>query len=101
MMYRQSTTEEAAKDIASFVAIFFEHFVKFKGRAFHMAGESYAVSPSHALEATPTYLSCFREDIFLLQGYNFAIIFSFIQSLAFFPGLLQQVCPSLLKVVTA
>ncbi|THH26698.1 hypothetical protein EUX98_g7491 [Antrodiella citrinella] len=36
-----SSTEEAAKDIASFVAIFFEHFIQFKGRAFHMAGESY------------------------------------------------------------
>ncbi|GJE98978.1 peptidase S10, serine carboxypeptidase [Phanerochaete sordida] len=36
-----STTEEAAKDIASFVAIFFEHFGSFKGRPFHMAGESY------------------------------------------------------------
>ncbi|KAI0069949.1 serine carboxypeptidase [Panus rudis PR-1116 ss-1] len=36
------TTEEAAEDIAAFVAIFFEHFTKFKGRAFHMAGESYA-----------------------------------------------------------
>ncbi|KAL6307995.1 serine carboxypeptidase [Sparassis latifolia] len=36
-----STTEEAAKDIAAFVAIFFEHFSKFKGNAFHMAGESY------------------------------------------------------------
>ncbi|KAL4246590.1 Carboxypeptidase [Abortiporus biennis] len=36
-----STTEEAAQDIASFVAIFFEHFSKFKGRSFHMAGESY------------------------------------------------------------
>ncbi|KAF8632418.1 hypothetical protein AX17_004859 [Amanita inopinata Kibby_2008] len=36
-----STTEEAARDIAAFVAIFFEHFHKFKGRAFHMAGESY------------------------------------------------------------
>ncbi|KAH9487335.1 Carboxypeptidase Y-like protein A [Psilocybe cubensis] len=36
-----STTEEAAKDIAAFVAIFFENFSKFKGRAFHMAGESY------------------------------------------------------------
>ncbi|KAI0772250.1 serine carboxypeptidase [Irpex lacteus] len=35
------TTEEAAKDVAAFVAIFFEHFTKFKGRAFHMAGESY------------------------------------------------------------
>ncbi|KIK51960.1 hypothetical protein GYMLUDRAFT_50249 [Collybiopsis luxurians FD-317 M1] len=37
-----STTEEAAKDIAAFVSIFFENFHKFKGRAFHMAGESYA-----------------------------------------------------------
>ncbi|KAH9934973.1 serine carboxypeptidase [Fomitopsis serialis] len=36
-----STTPEAAKDIAAFVAIFFEHFSQFKGRAFHMAGESY------------------------------------------------------------
>ncbi|OCH89475.1 serine carboxypeptidase [Obba rivulosa] len=35
------TTEEAAKDIAAFVAIFFEHFSQFKGRPFHMAGESY------------------------------------------------------------
>ncbi|KAK7690229.1 hypothetical protein QCA50_006882 [Cerrena zonata] len=36
-----STTEEAAKDVAVFVAMFFEHFNKFKGNAFHMAGESY------------------------------------------------------------
>ncbi|KAJ7461392.1 serine carboxypeptidase, partial [Mycena galericulata] len=36
-----STTEEAAKDIAAFVFVFFEHFTKFKGRSFHMAGESY------------------------------------------------------------
>ncbi|THU80420.1 serine carboxypeptidase [Dendrothele bispora CBS 962.96] len=36
-----ATSEEAAKDIASFVAIFFENFSQFKGRAFHMAGESY------------------------------------------------------------
>lgn len=35
------TTEDAAKDIAAFVAIFFENFAKFKGRPFHMAGESY------------------------------------------------------------
>ncbi|KZT67101.1 serine carboxypeptidase [Daedalea quercina L-15889] len=34
-------TPDAAKDIAAFVAIFFEHFSKFKGRGFHMAGESY------------------------------------------------------------
>ncbi|KAL0950606.1 hypothetical protein HGRIS_007397 [Hohenbuehelia grisea] len=37
-----STTEEAAKDIAAFVAIFFENFRQFKGRALHLAGESYA-----------------------------------------------------------
>ncbi|KDQ51312.1 hypothetical protein JAAARDRAFT_140320 [Jaapia argillacea MUCL 33604] len=36
-----STTEEAAKDIAAFVSIFFENFNQFKGRPFHMAGESY------------------------------------------------------------
>ncbi|KDQ49579.1 hypothetical protein JAAARDRAFT_200740 [Jaapia argillacea MUCL 33604] len=36
-----STTEEAAKDIAAFVSIFFENFSQFKGRPFHMAGESY------------------------------------------------------------
>ncbi|KAI0714521.1 serine carboxypeptidase [Earliella scabrosa] len=35
-----SNTLEAAEDIAAFVAIFFDHFSKFKGRAFHMAGES-------------------------------------------------------------
>ncbi|KAG6331591.1 hypothetical protein ID866_7500 [Astraeus odoratus] len=37
-----STTEEAGKDLAAFVAIFFEHFTDFRGRAFHMSGESYA-----------------------------------------------------------
>ncbi|TDL20451.1 alpha/beta-hydrolase [Rickenella mellea] len=36
------TTEESAKDIAAFVAIFFETFTKFKGRGFHLSGESYA-----------------------------------------------------------
>ncbi|KAJ6614925.1 serine carboxypeptidase [Mycena sp. CBHHK59/15] len=35
------TTEDAAKDIAAFIFVFFEHFSKFKGRSFHMAGESY------------------------------------------------------------
>ena len=35
---------EAAEDIAAFVAIFFEHFSQFKGRPFHMAGESQGVS---------------------------------------------------------
>ncbi|KAI0696431.1 serine carboxypeptidase [Cytidiella melzeri] len=36
-----STTEEAAKDIAAFVAIFFEHFSQLRGNKFHLAGESY------------------------------------------------------------
>lgn len=36
------TTEEAARDINAFVALFFETFSKFKGRRFHLAGESYA-----------------------------------------------------------
>ncbi|OAX41425.1 serine carboxypeptidase [Rhizopogon vinicolor AM-OR11-026] len=36
-----STTEDAAKDIAAFIAIFVENFSQFKGRALHMAGESY------------------------------------------------------------
>jgi len=35
-------TEEAAVDIAVFVATFFERFDKFKGRGFHLSGESYA-----------------------------------------------------------
>ncbi|KZS95435.1 serine carboxypeptidase [Sistotremastrum niveocremeum HHB9708] len=35
------TTEEAAQDIAAFVAIFFETFSQFKGRPFHLSGESY------------------------------------------------------------
>lgn len=39
----KSTTEEAAKDIAAFIAIFVENFSQFKGRALHMAGESYGV----------------------------------------------------------
>ena len=30
-------------DVAAFVTIFFETFSKFKGRAFHMSGESYGV----------------------------------------------------------
>ncbi|KAJ3532606.1 hypothetical protein NMY22_g7675 [Coprinellus aureogranulatus] len=41
MVLNQATTEDAAKDIAAFVHVFFEHFKKFQGRAFHMAGESY------------------------------------------------------------
>lgn len=40
----QTTTQEAANDIAAFMVIFFEHFTKFKGRPLHLAGESYGVS---------------------------------------------------------
>ena len=39
-----TTTEEAAKDIAAFSAIFFETFSKFKGRPYHLSGESWGVS---------------------------------------------------------
>ena len=38
------TTEDAAINAYAFIAIFFETFAQFKGRPFHMAGESYAVS---------------------------------------------------------
>ncbi|EIN13363.1 serine carboxypeptidase, partial [Punctularia strigosozonata HHB-11173 SS5] len=36
------TSKEASADIAAFLVIFFENFSKFQGRAFHLAGESYA-----------------------------------------------------------
>lgn len=39
----KETTEAAAKDIAAFLAIFFESMDGLKGRPFHMAGESYGV----------------------------------------------------------
>lgn len=45
----QGTTEDAAKDIAAFVRIFFDTFAEFKGRPFHLAGESYGVSGVHNL----------------------------------------------------
>ena len=38
-----STTEEASVDIARFMFLFFENFPQFKGRPFHLSGESYAV----------------------------------------------------------
>ena len=52
----QSTSEEGAEDISAFVAIFFEHFSKFKGRPFHMAGESYGVSTHFAAMGRETQL---------------------------------------------
>lgn len=39
-----STTEEAAKDIAAFMAVFFENFTQFKGHALRMTSESYESS---------------------------------------------------------
>ncbi|KAG2753186.1 alpha/beta-hydrolase [Suillus brevipes Sb2] len=39
--YGKSTAGEVAKDIAAFIAIFFENFTQFEGRALHMASESY------------------------------------------------------------
>ncbi|KAJ8503551.1 hypothetical protein ONZ45_g10765 [Pleurotus djamor] len=36
-----TSTADAAKDIAAFMVIFFEYFSTFRGRALHMAGESY------------------------------------------------------------
>ena len=39
----QATTKDAGDDITAFMSIFFEHFTKFKGRALHLAGESYGV----------------------------------------------------------
>ena len=39
----KATTKDAGDDIAVFMSIFFEHFTKFKGRALHLAGESYGV----------------------------------------------------------
>ena len=38
-----STTPEAARDVNAFVSIIFDIFDEFKGRAFHLAGESYGV----------------------------------------------------------
>lgn len=43
MLRVKGTTEDAAKDIAAFIAIFFEHFSYLGGRALHVAGESYGV----------------------------------------------------------
>jgi carboxypeptidase C (cathepsin A) len=40
-LFSKSTTEDAAIDVAAFVFVFFEHFKQFKGRAFHLSGESY------------------------------------------------------------
>lgn len=36
-----SRTEQAAVDVGAFVQMWFETFTEFKGRKFHMAGESY------------------------------------------------------------
>ena len=59
----QGTTEDAAKDIAVFVSLFFENFSEFKGRPFHMSGESYGVSFIRMISA---YI--FNLMLDLLQG---------------------------------
>lgn len=41
-----STTEQAAVDIAAFLAIFMSEVEGLKGRALHLSGESYAVGSS-------------------------------------------------------
>ncbi len=51
----QTGTEEAAVDIAVFVAAFFERFDKFKGRGFHLSGESYGVSSDANVPQNSTY----------------------------------------------
>ena len=38
-----SSAEEGAVDIARFMVLFFENFPQFKGREFHLSGESYSV----------------------------------------------------------
>lgn len=43
---------DGGQDIAAFTAIFFEHFTDFKGRAYHMAGESYSVRVQRLWSAT-------------------------------------------------
>ena len=49
----KATTKDAGDDIAAFMSIFFEHFTKFKGRALHLAGESYGVR--NPLLSSPNY----------------------------------------------
>lgn len=43
MLLSQSSSEDSSLDIAAFVAMFFETFDSFKGRNFHLTGESYVV----------------------------------------------------------
>lgn len=43
IIVQKVTSEEAAKDIAAFIVTFFETFPRFKGRGFHLSGESFAV----------------------------------------------------------
>jgi len=53
IVFQKETSADAAEDIAAFVAIFFENFTKFRGRCFHMAGESYGVSLATLLSNHP------------------------------------------------
>lgn len=51
------STEAAAPVIQQFVTLFFEAFPSFKGRAFHMTGESYGASPALLLSLSSLVLS--------------------------------------------
>lgn len=42
------TTEDAAKDVYAFITMFFATFSQYKGRAPHLAAESYGVSSPNA-----------------------------------------------------
>ncbi|KAL0955847.1 hypothetical protein HGRIS_002049 [Hohenbuehelia grisea] len=60
-----ATSEEAARDIAAFIVIFFENFPEFKGRAFHMAGESYGghVLPNFASHVYDQNARLLQEEV--------------------------------------
>lgn len=58
----QSTTEEAAKDVAAFVSIFFATF-GLKGRPFHLSGESYGVMSSFTSSTDKLTNKLSRDDI--------------------------------------
>jgi len=63
-----SSTEESAKDIAAFAAIFFETFTQYRGRAFHLSGESYAG------RYLPVYASAIIDQNKLLDAANLTTV---------------------------
>ncbi|SJK99169.1 related to PRC1-carboxypeptidase y, serine-type protease [Armillaria ostoyae] len=57
-----STTEDAGRDVAAFISIFFATFTQFEGRALHMAGESYGG------RFLPLFASAVYDNNALLRG---------------------------------